>query len=291
MNSHHKNIKQYLSDLKIALKGQPVGLIQDALYDAENHLLEALNSKPNADINELIGHYGDANDIALQYIRMEQDSQRFINGPSVVNTPLFNGFFEPLCRFKDYKSLAYFFISLPMSIVYFSWLLLFGVPSLLLSFVLVGLPFLTFFLKTQPYLALIEGQLINTLLQVRMPRRPNRISTFPFSTRNLWLTISRTLQAPQGWKIAFYSALNVPLSALYFVLTSLLFLGSLVLMATPIVDPILHAFLPHLSVDLDWYWLPVTSVIGVIGLTLSMHIARALTALHSAIAHYLLIES
>lgn len=289
MNNHPVQIQAYLTELKTALQGQPAGLIQDAIYDAQSHLYDAMASDESAKIEILIQEYGNPTDIAAQYVQMETDAQRFMS-PKEEKSPIFNGFFEPLSCLKDYQSLGYFLVSVPLSIMYFAWLALFGLPALVLSIGLVGLPFLSLFLKSQSYLALIEGKLINTFLGVRMPRRPSYVHNPSKGASNLWQTMRALLLSPQGWKIAFYSLLHVPLSATYFALTCLLFVGSLALIVSPLFDPIIHAFAPHLAVDIDWYWFPVTLLVGAVGMTLSMHIARVLTQLHSSIARYLLIK-
>lgn len=289
MNKPYEDIKPYLNALKNAMQGQPTGLIQDALYDVENHFYEALATDKSATMDALVDAFGTPQEVASQYIQLEEDAKRFLNG-TASKKPMFNGFFEPLSCFSDYKKLIYFFISLPLSIVYFGWLMLFGIPAFALSIVVVGLPFLALFLKTQPYVALIEGQLINTFFGVRMPRRVGRLvpstSTKPLS----WQVIWGSLKSSHGWKVALYSALHLPLSATYFAAVWILFMGSLALILTPLVDPIIHAFSPHLAIDIDWYWLPVTTIIGAIGMTLSMHIARLLVTLHSSIASSLLIQ-
>ncbi len=290
MSKHHQDIQVYLSELEEALQGQPAGFIQDALYDAESHLYDALFECPTEGIQEIVESYGSPADIASLYIQMEKDSQVFINGPDA-SRPRFNGFFQPLFYLRDYKALGYFFIELPLSIIYFAWIVLFGVPSLVLSVLVIGTPLLALFLRIQCYLALFEGQLINTLLGVRMPRRPARmVSRQTTDLRPIQLLIS-IIKAPHGWKTTLYAAIQLPLSMTYFGLGCLLFIGSLALMASPIIDPIIHYFSPHLTIDFQWYWFPITTIIGVIGLTLSMHISRALVKLHSSIATYLLIEN
>lgn len=289
MNKSYEDIQQYLKQLQNALHGQPAGLVQDAVYDVESHFLETLANDNDASITTLIDAFGDPKEIATQYIQLEEDSKRYLQGPES-NQPMFNGFFEPLSCFKDYKSLSYFFISLPLSMVYFGWVMLFGVPAIILSIVVVGLPFLALFLKTQPYIALIEGQLINTFLGIRMPRRPGRVVLAGSSKRRSWHAVWEVLKSPHGWRVVLYSVLHLPLSATYFFAVCVLFIGSLALMITPLVDPIIHTFAPHLAIDINWYWLPVTAVVGAIGVTLSMHIARLLVTLHSSIANYLLIQ-
>ncbi|MBE1298571.1 MAG: hypothetical protein GJ680_01500 [Alteromonadaceae bacterium] len=80
MNKSYDDIQRYLSELKSALQGQPAGMVQDALYDVENHLLEALANEDNADIAALINEFGTPQELAAQYIQLEQDSLRFLNG-------------------------------------------------------------------------------------------------------------------------------------------------------------------------------------------------------------------
>ena len=289
MNKPYEDIQRYLNELKNALQGQPAGLVQDVLYDVENHFLEALATDKNASMTALIDAFGNPKEIASQYIQLEEDSTRFLYGTES-REPMFNGFFEPLSCFKDYKALSYFFISFPLSIVYFGWMTLFGLPAFILSILIVGLPFLTLFLKTQPYIALIEGQLINTFLGIRMPRRPSRAVRSDSSMPRSWQAMWGTLKSPHCWRVTLYSALHLPLSATYFTAVCILFVGSLALIITPLVDPIIHAFAPHFAVDIAWYWLPVTTIVGAVGITLSMHIARLLVTLHSSIASYLLIQ-
>jgi len=173
MSKHHDTIRAYLSELKQALRGQPAGFVQDVLYDAEHHLYDALQENSASRIEDIVENYGSPGEIASQYIQMEQDSQEYLNGYNI-QRPRFNGFFEPLFCLKDYKALGYFFLAFPLSMVYFAWLVLFGLPSLVLSVVVIGTPLLALFLNIQGHLALFEGLLINALLDVRMPRRPAR---------------------------------------------------------------------------------------------------------------------
>jgi uncharacterized membrane protein len=289
MSKHYDEIQKYLDELKEALNGQSNGLIQDALYDVENHFFEAFENDKDADFNKLIESFGNPREVALQYIRLEEDSKVFLYGNESKKTN-FNGFFEPLSSFKDYKVLSYFFVSFPLSILYFGWTMLFGVPALLLSLLFVGLPFLTLFLKTQPYIALIEGLLINNFLNIRMPRRPGREARLDSSEPRVPQVIKRTLKSTHNWRVVLYSVLNLPLSATYFTAVCVLFVSSLALIATPIVDPLVHILAPQFAIDINWYWMPVTTIVGMIGVTLSMHIARILVILHTSIASSLLIQ-
>ena len=288
MNETNLAINKFLDELRQALHGQNAGLIQDAVYDVESHFLYALEEHGTIDFKACADELGTPEEIAQQYIQLEQDAERFLKGPSRPKTS-FNGFFEPLSNINDYKAMGYFFIAMPLSVLYFGWLILFGGTSLALSLLVVGLPLLAIFLKVQSLLALFEGQLINTLLGVRMPRRPVRLNLQPSSSGKLMDFIKTNTTGLHGWKVSLYTALHMPLTALYFSLTSLLFIGSLALIISPVVDPIIHWFSPSMDVDIQWYWFPLTSLAGVIGMTLSLHISKALVNLHAGIAGHLLV--
>lgn len=289
MTNNINDIPSYISALKGALSGQHPGLVQDAVYDAQSHLSEAMSECDDTDFGAVIRSYGTPEEVATHYVKMERDSQAFLYGHMAQEREV-NGFFAPFRSLRDFKSLAYFFVALPLSLVYFAWLLLAGVPAMALSLTVAGLPLLALFLKIQGYVGLFEGQLINTLLGTRMPRRPASTVSTPSGTASLSGQLLRGLKDPHGWKISAYTALLLPLGATYFVLGCVLFFASLALIATPIIDPIIHYFHPDTTIDIQWYWLPVTSLVGIICLTLSLHVCHALTRLHSAIAQYLLIS-
>ncbi len=288
MNNISLAINQFLDELKRAMQGQSAGLIQDAVYDVHSHFIDAIQEDSTADFDAIAGELGTPQDIAEQYIKLEYDAQRFIDGPNRPSSS-FNGFFEPLSNIQDFKSLSYFFISMPLSIVYFGWLVLLGGTSLALSFLVVGLPLLATFLKVQAFLALFEGQLIHSSLGTRMPRRPVRLDVDLNNIKTFSHFIKANITGLYGWKISLYTALHLPLSTIYFCLSSLFFLASLALLVTPVIDPIVHWFFPSLEVDIQWYWFPITTLAGVIGMTLSLHISRALVKLHSGIANHLLV--
>jgi hypothetical protein len=289
MSKHHEDINAYLSQLRLELQGQPAGFIQDVLCDAESHLYDALDENTPEDIQDIINSYGSVADIASNYIQLEADTQEYLNGRDN-KSPRFNGFFAPLLRPADYKSLGYFFIASPLSIAYFGWLVVFGVPSFLLSLVGIGIPLLALFLKIQCHVALFEGQLVDLLLGVRMPRRATQLNSSRASGKGVVQSAMRAIESPRGWKVTLYTLIQLPLSATYFCLGCLLFIGSLAVIATPVIDPIIHHYSPHLLVDIQWYWFPVTTLVGMVGLTLSLHISRTLAMLHSSVATYLLID-
>jgi len=77
MTNDQQKIKQYLAELTQALAGQPASLIQDALYDTESHLLDALADEKNANFAAIAAAFGSPADVARQYVMLEAQTQQF----------------------------------------------------------------------------------------------------------------------------------------------------------------------------------------------------------------------
>jgi len=136
---------------------------------------------------------------------------------------------------------------------------------------------------------LFEGQIVSTLLGERMPRRLG-ISATPDQSKSTLNKITSYLKTKLGWKTTLYTAVHLTLTSLYCALCVCFFFASVALMLSPVVDPVVNYFYPGYAVDIDWYWLPLSVPAGIIGLTLSLYLASALSKLHRAIARALLIN-
>lgn len=287
MTTNQQQLEHYLAALEDALSGQSPALMQDALYDARNHLQEAMAEHSELNFSDIASQYGSPAEVAQQYIALELQTQQFLTGTPAARRA--NGFFQPLFDSRNYQALGYFFLAWPLSLAYFAWFMLVGIPTMALSLLGVGLPVLALYLKLQRYLGLFEGKLISSLLGERMPRRPDTALMAKRSPR-IREKLLGYISTPLGWKITLYSAVQLPLSSLYFVCCVGVFLASFILMLSPLLDPVLHYFSPALAIDINWYWLPLCLPAGVIGLTLSLYLAAALSRLHRAIARALLIS-
>lgn len=287
MTNNQQKIKHYLAELTQALDGQPASLIQDALYDTEIHLLDALADGKNANFDAIAADYGSPADVAQQYVVLEAQTQQFLSGKSRPHRV--NGFFEPLFDSRNYQAIGYFLLSWPLSLMYFAWFAIVGIATIALSVVGVGLPLLALYLKLQCYVALFEGQIVSTLLGERMPRRLGTSAACDQSKSTL-KKIASYLKTTLGWKTTLYTAVHLPLTSLYCALCVCLFFASIALMLSPVVDPVVNYFYRGYAVDIAWYWLPLSVPAGMISLTLSLYLAGALSKLHRAIARALLIN-
>ncbi len=290
------SIEQYLEALKAALKGADPAVIQDALADAREHLSTGLQMRREVDpaldeaqaLQKLTDEYGSPEETAAAYKEVERRTSpalRRAAAPQTIWGRIFGVYVDP----RAWGSLLYMFIALVTGIVYFTW----GVTGVSLSvsflILIIGIPFAFLFLLSVQGLALLEGRLVEALLGVRMPRRPL------FARPGLkWLErLKALLTDGHTWLSLLYMILQMPLGVLYFsILVTLIALG-LALMAAPFAQITLdlppitfgeqHIFLPVWA-------LPLLEVAGVLILTATMHVARALGGLHGKYAKWMLVN-
>ncbi|MDE2317238.1 MAG: hypothetical protein KGK06_12585, partial [Xanthomonadaceae bacterium] len=80
-----RTINEYLEQLRAALRGADPALIQDALYDAEEHLRAELYERPGRDeaamLAQVVESYGAPEEVAEIYRDQEIRIQRAIRPP------------------------------------------------------------------------------------------------------------------------------------------------------------------------------------------------------------------
>ena len=291
MNKHiDQKIAEYLANLKQALKGEDPALIQDAQYDAEEHLRAALAevSEPESAFSELCENYGSPEEIASYYRNMEASVNLALHGyKQSAKQRRATRFMTILCDIKAYTSLLYLLLVLPIGIGYFAWIAMVGFTSLTLSLLVIGLPLLFIFLSSMPFFAFLEGRLIEMLLGQRMPRRPH----YQRNTDHWKARLSHTLKSRKHWTTVGYLLLQLPLGCIYFACITIPFVMSIAIFLSPIVDPLLHWLNPiRYQIDIDWYWFPLAMPGGLIGLMITLFSAKALGYLHARLARYLLVS-
>ncbi|HUH30656.1 MAG TPA: hypothetical protein VLZ55_04720, partial [Rhodanobacter sp.] len=80
-----RTIIEYLEQLRAALRGADPALIQDALYDAEEHLRAELAEQPDRSeaqmLEQVVGSYGAPDEVAEIYRDQEIKIQRALRPP------------------------------------------------------------------------------------------------------------------------------------------------------------------------------------------------------------------
>ena len=290
-----KTINEYLEQLSTALKRGDPALAQDALYDAEEYLRSELAEHPEWDEATMLANvttsYGAPEEVAEIYRDKETQVEDALRSPpaarrATVLGRFFSVFADPLA----YSSLFYMLLSLATGIFYFTWAITGLSLSLGLCILIIGLPFAVLFISTVRALALVEGRLIESMLGVRMPRRPLYADRGkPFSAR-----IKNMFTDPRTWSTLLYMVLKLPLGIIYFTFAIIGLSLSLSMTVAPIMKATLDigmlningvAYAPPL------WALPFTLAIGIVGLCLTLHMARGIGRLQGQLAKHFLVKT
>jgi uncharacterized membrane protein len=300
-----RTIVEYLNQLRAALRGADPALIQDALYDAEEHLRAELADQPGRDeaimLQHVVGSYGAPDEVADIYRDQEIKIQRAIRPPlAPPRRSLAGRFFGVAADPRTYGALFYMLLSLATGSLYFSWAVLGLSLSLSLSILIIGIPFIVLFFSSVRGLSLLEGRTVEALLGVRMPRRP----AYPTPPgQSLFRRIGAMFTDARTWTTLLYMLLMLPLGIFYFTLAVTLLAVSLVLVLAPVALTLQDAGLANLFVDgrltLDWGFGPhvpgwgeaiAMSVIGFLLIFIALHLVRGLGKLHGQLAKHLLVQ-
>jgi hypothetical protein len=181
-------------------------------------------------------------------------------------------------------------LALPLGIFYFTVAVAGLSMSAGLAVLVIGIPFFLLFISFTRILALAEGRLVEGLLGVRMPRRPQAGPR----DKSLFGRIKAMLTDPRTWTTILYMLLKLPLGIIYFVCTVVGLSLSLAFICAPaatLLNP--HYSSIPLTMNDHVLTLPeslLLAALGVIGLTVLMHVVRAVGGLHGQIAKRLLVS-
>ncbi len=294
-NAAPRSIAEYLEQLRAALAGADPAMIQDALYDAEEHLRSELAD--NAGMSEadllakIVNSYGAPEEVAEIYRTQEATVTRALRPPPRPqrSNPV-SRFFAVAADPHAYASMFYLLLSLATGIFYFTWAVTGIALSMGFALSLIGIPFLILFFGSVRMLSLLEGRIVEGMLGVRMPRRP------PYTERDkpLGQRIVAMFTDPRSWSSLFYMLIMLPLGVIYFVLLIVSTVVPVALMAAPFAQAFWN--LPVADVNGIHYYVPpfmwpVEFVVGFFGLFLMLHVARGIGRLHGAIAKHLLVKA
>jgi hypothetical protein len=298
-----RSIDEYLKQLRAALEGEDPALIQDALYDAEEYLraeVAAHPGKSEADVLELIAStYGAPEEVAAAYRDTEAKVKAALRTPpprKSENPSDLRRFFGIYLDPRAYTSLFYMLLTLATGILYFTLVVVGISMSAGLAILIIGVPFFLAFIGITRVIALGEGRLIEAITGERMPRRP----VHPGAPAGWLARIGAMLSDARTWTTLLYLVLMLPLGIVYFVLAVVGLSAGLRLVTAPFFAiGWQFGWFP----DSEWGWWThhwyypeslVGSVImlalGVLVLTLLMHIARGIGRGHARLAKALLVE-
>jgi uncharacterized membrane protein len=292
-----RSIDQYLRQLREELAGEDAALIQDALYDAEEYLRAEVAAHPDkseSDVLELIAStYGAPDEVAAAYRDTEAKVKAAMTTPRKIPKSGAGVFFGVFLDPRAYTSLFLMLLSLATGIIYFTFAVTGLALSAGLSVLIIGIPFFLLFMALTRVVSLAEGRLIEATTGERMPRRPVHQS----STGGFWTRVGDMLKDRRTWTTLAYFILMLPLGIAYFVIAVVGLSVSLAFIFAPLVE-VASRFgwfgLPHdlhsnpAWLDSPWV-MPFLVLLGVLLLTLVMHLARGIGRLHAMYAKALLV--
>lgn len=293
-----KNIDEYLYELKRELKGSDPALIQDALFDAEEHFRNALEeSEENSPgiseaeaLQPLIEKYGMPSEVASAYKEIESRIQPTLARPKKqAIRSLRVTFFGVVADARAWGAFLYMLISGLTGCIYGMWTLMGASISFFSLILIIGLPLTGLFLLSIRGIALVEGRIVEELLGLRMPRKPLFVQKgLSWSDKfKALITESHT------WKALAYLILHFPVGYLYFSSIAILFAFSLKLFLYPFWYWVLGR--PLLDVSPPIYppaWsIPLISIAGIIMLPAVLHLAKSVGQIHGRFAKFMLVRN
>lgn len=290
-----RTVEQYLEALRQALKGADPALLQDALYDAEEHLRAELAQHPGDAEGDILARivksYGAPDEVADAYRANEATIQKALRTPPPrPRSSALGRFFGIYADPRAYLSLLYLLLTLVTGVVYFTFAVTGLSLSIGLAILVIGVPFFLVFIGVARVIALAEGRLVESMLGTRMPRRP----TYPDRETPLLQRIADMLKDPRTWGTLLYQLLMLPLGVFYFTFAVVGIIVSLAMFLAPIFVLLYHAGLVQVEGTVEAphpALLPLISVLGILLLTITMHLARGLGYLHGQLAKTLLVSA
>jgi uncharacterized membrane protein len=289
-----RTVEQYLDLLRNELQGADPALIQDALYDAEEHLRAELAQNPGETEETMLGRiaasYGAPAEVADAYRTNEARVQAALRTPPPKpKRSAIGRFFAVYSDPRAYLSVAYMLLALATGILYFTFTVTGSALTAGFAILIIGIPFFLLFIGSARVLALAEGRIVESMLGVRMPRRP----VHPGPQVKLWTRIVDMVKDPRTWGTLLYLLAMLPLGIFYFTFAVVGIVVSLALVIAPIVvllhlagvitlDGTVNA--PHPAL------LPLVTILGIVLLTITLHLSRGIGYLHGQLAKYLLVR-
>lgn len=292
-------IPEYLDALRRELRDADPALVQDALYDAEEYLRSELAENPGVDeaalLANIAGSYGAPAEVAAIYRDTEvQVAQALRTPPPPPRKGLAGSFFGVAADSRAWTGLFYMLLSLATGIVYFTVVVTGLSTSAGMAMLIIGIPVVILFVGIVRLLSLVEGRLVESMLGERMPRRPLYVGR-----GQPWLErIAAMFTDPRTWSAMLYMVLMLPLGTIYFTVAVTGLSVSLGLVAGGVAAALealgLLDFRGTLHVwpfENPLVGAPVLAMVGVLGLFVVLHVARAVGRLHGGLAKHLLVKT
>ncbi len=290
-------IPQYLDQLRLALQGADPALVQDALYDTEEYLRSELAENPDTPEADMLARiatsYGAPDEVADIYRDTEvQVSQALRTPRPAPRGSAIGRFFAVAVDPRAWAAMFYMLLSLATGIVYFTTVVTGLSLSAGFAVMIIGIPVVILFIGLVRLLSLVEGRIVEVMLGERMPRRPLYVGRGqPLLTR-----IGAMFTDPRTWSTMLYMVLMLPLGILYFMVAVTAMSVSLGLifggLSLGLAGVGLDVFDTHWYIGQATFWeAPLALAAGILGLFVTLHLARGVGKVHGLLAKQLLVKT
>ena len=181
-------------------------------------------------------------------------------------------------------------LSLATGIVYFTVVVTGFSLSVGFSVLIIGVPFALLFLAVVRAMSLAEGRVVEVLLGVRMPRRPQ----FGPSEGGIWQRVLYWLKDRRTWTAMLYMVLQLPLGIMYFTVSVTGLITGLALIVAPFVQLILgRSYVDFNDTEYlySWWQMPLLVIGGALLLLVTLNVIRLAGRAHAAYAKAMLVRS
>ncbi len=287
-----RTVEGYLANLRTALAGADPALVQDAAYDAEEYLRDALAETDGSEgaFDAVVEAYGTPEEIASSYREAEITVAAALRkpAPAVKSSNPIARFFGVLVDPSAWGALFYMVLSLATGIAYFTIVVTGLSLTAGLAVLVIGIPFALVFLALVRAISLAEGRIVEGLLGERMPRRPRTVG----QTGGIWERIKSWLMDYRTWTTMLYMGLQMFFGIAYFTLVVTVFAVCISVAALPVLQEVANQ--PLLVVDGFSYWIepwgyPVFILGGLLGAVGMMWVAKGIGKMHAAYAKAMLV--
>lgn len=289
-------IEGYLTELRGALAGADPALVQDAVYDAGEHLREAAaegGDTPDA-IAAAIEAYGPPAEVAAAYADREATVAEALRKPAPERRETVLGrFFGVLADSAAWGALFYMLLSLVTGVIYFTIVVtgLSALPGLML--LIIGIPLALLFIAVVRAVSFAEGRIVEGLLGERMPRRPRTSPAASSGARpGFWATILSWFTDYHTWTTMLYMVLQLVLGTVYFTIAVIGLATAAALIAMPIVQWVFNVpviLLPSGFYQIQWWAVPFIWLLAVLAFVCTLWVAKGIGFVHRAYAKALLV--
>jgi hypothetical protein len=291
---NYKSLKQYYTDLELALEGADPAIVADALDDAEEFLEENMTEQissgdaPNKKeaARKACEAYGEPEDVAKEYLKQDKSWKKKEKKKEAPKEGLLKSTFGVYLKGRTYANMLYLFLMFPLGILYFTYIVT-GISTCAgLIVTVVGIPLGVLFLLSFIYIGWFHGRMTEVLLGIRMPKKRRKMH----ATGTAWQRFKTAMKNPRLYSTVLYLFLMFPLGIFYFCVLVTFLSVALALICAPLLYVISESIDIQVGLPAPLWFQVLLTLLGFVMLTWTMHLSNIMAGLHGKLTVALLLR-